>query len=81
MGALAHQQCQFAKDFLAPRLEAIASLGDQQVVPRNGVRKEKRKETLLDMAKSLQKRVPLTKLVEMDASIRPYLTALLVAAA
>lgn len=35
---------------------------------------------MLDLARGLTRRVPLTKLLEMDATIRPYLVALMVSA-
>ena len=35
---------------------------------------------LQDIAKGLARRIPLTKLVELDADIRPYLASLMVAA-
>ena len=34
---------------------------------------------LFDVARELAHRVPLTKLVELDGDVRPYLTALMVA--
>ena len=35
---------------------------------------------LFDIARGLAHRVPLTKLVELDGDVRPYLAALMVAA-
>ena len=35
---------------------------------------------LFDVARGLARRVPLTKLVELDGNVHPYLTALMVAA-
>ena len=35
---------------------------------------------LFDVAKGLARRIPLTKLVELDQDVRPYLAALMVAA-
>ena len=35
---------------------------------------------LFDVAHGLARRVPLTKLVELDGDVRPYLAALMVAA-
>ena len=35
---------------------------------------------LQDVAKGLARRIPLTKLVELDADVRPYLASLMVAA-
>ena len=37
-------------------------------------------QLLWDVARGFARRVPLTKLVHLDADIRPYLTALLIAA-
>ena len=73
--------------FLAERLASLVALVDPsapsvnflQAVPRGSTRAPAR--TLLhDVARGLARRVPLTKLVELDGDVRPYLAALMVAA-
>ena len=73
--------------FLAERLASLIALVDPsaptvnflQPVPRGSARAPAR--TLLhDVAKGLARRVPLTKLIELDGDVRPYLAALMVAA-
>ena len=70
-----------AADFLAQRLAAFAAYADPQVnaaelYPRTG-RREPSRTLILDVARNFARRIPLTKLVELDASVRPYLAALL----
>ena len=73
--------------FFAKRLASLVALVDPsaptinflQPVPRGSARAPAR--TLLhDVAKGLARRVPLTKLIELDGDVRPYLAALMVAA-
>ena len=73
--------------FLAERLASLTALVDSsaptvnflQSVPRGSARAPAR--TLLhDVARGLARRVPLTKLVELDGDVRPYLASLMVAA-
>ena len=79
--------------YLAKRLAALTSLVDPSapsvnnaftldVIPRgeSGRRRGPSRTLLFDVARGLARRVPLTKLVELDGDVRPYLAALMVAA-
>ena len=79
--------------YLAERLAALTSLVDPSappvssafmadVIPRGeaGRRRGPSRTLLFDVARGLARRVPLTKLVELDGDVRPYLAALMVAA-
>ena len=59
---------------------AVAALFD--TIPRGegGKWRGPSKTLLFDVARGLARRVPLTKLVELDGNIRPYLATLMVAA-
>ena len=59
---------------------AAAALFD--AIPRGegGKRRGPSRPLLFDVARGLARRVPLTKLVELDGDVRPYLAALMVAA-
>ena len=59
---------------------AAAALFD--AIPRGegGKRRGPSRTLLFDGARGLARRVPLTKLVELDGDVRPYLAALMVAA-
>ena len=79
--------------YLAEHLAALTSLVDpsapsinsaftRDVLPRgeSGRRRGPARTLLFDVARGLARRVPLTKLVELDGDVRPYLAALMVAA-
>ena len=79
--------------YLAERLAALTSLVDPSapsvnnaftpdVIPRGESRRRRgpSRTLLFDVARGLARRVPLTKLVELDGDVRPYLAALMVAA-
>ena len=61
-------------------MPAAAALFD--TIPRGegGKRRGPSRTLLFDVACGLARRVPLTKLVELDGDVRPYLAALMVAA-
>ena len=78
---------------LAKRLAALTSLVDPSapsvnnaftpdVIPRGKSRRRRgpSRTLLFDAARGLARRVPLTKLVELDGYVRPYLATLMVAA-
>ena len=78
-------------DYLAKWLATIAALVDKSTpiaaalfdaIPRGkgGRQRGPSKTLLFDVAHGLACRVPLTKLVELDGNVCPYLTALMVAA-
>ena len=46
----------------------------------HGRRRGPARTLLYDVARGMARRVPLTKLVELDADVRPYLASLMVAA-
>ena len=79
--------------YLAERLTALTLLVDPSapsvnnaftpdVIPQgeSGCRRGPSRTLLFDVARGLARRVPLTKLVELDGDVRPYLAALMVAA-
>ena len=77
-------------DYLSEQLATIAVLLDKSTpiaaalfdaIPRGegGRRRGLGKTLLFDVACALTHRVPLTKLVELDGNIRPYLATLMVA--
>ena len=77
-------------DYLAKRLATIAALVDKSMpivaalfdaIPRGegGRRRGPGKTLLFDVSYRLAQRVPLTKLVELDGEIGPYLATLMVA--
>ena len=76
--------------FLAERLATTSALIDSpkasvnmlELVPRGegGRRNGLAKYMLIDVARVLARRVPLTKLIALDRDIRPYLASLMVAA-
>ena len=76
--------------FLAERLATTSALIENpkvsvnmlELVPRGdgGRRKGPAKSMLIDVARGLARRVPLTKLIALDSDIRPYLASLMVAA-
>ena len=78
-----------AQAYLAERLAAVISLVDKSAptinmladsLPRGEKGRRGPSRTLLyDVARELARRVPLTKLVELDGDVRPYLAALMVA--
>ena len=87
------QKAADAMCYLAERLAALTSLVDPSapsvnsaftadVLPRgeSGRRRGPSRTLLFDVARGLACRVPLTKLVELDGDVRPYLAALMVAA-
>ena len=72
--------------FLAERLAAMTMMIDPAApsvkvfqAPR-GNRRSRAGDVLLDVAKGMARRVRLTKLVNLDADVRPYLAGLMVAA-
>ena len=77
-----------AMEFLAERLATVAHLVDKSTpavnfteqYPRGGKRKGPARTMLFDVARGLARRVPLTKLVDMDNDVRPFLAALMVSA-
>jgi hypothetical protein len=76
--------------FLAKRLATTSALIESpkasvnmlELVPRGegGRRKGPAESMLIDVARGLARRVPLTKLIALDSNIRPYLASLMVAA-
>ena len=79
--------------YLAERLAALTLLVDPSapsvnnaftpdVIPQGESRRRRGPSCtlLFDVARGLARRVPLTKLVELDGNVRPYLAALMVAA-
>ena len=87
------QKAAEAMCYLAERLAALTLLVDPSapsvnnaftpdVIPRgeSGCRRGPSRTLLFDVARGLARRVPLTKLVELDGNVRPYLAALMVAA-
>ena len=76
--------------FLAERLATTSALIENpkvsvnmlELVPRGdgGQWKGPAKSMLIDIARGLAQRVPLTKLIALDSNIRPYLASLMVAA-
>ena len=77
-------------DYLAERLATIAALVDKSTpaaaalfdaIPRGkgGKQRGQSRTLLFDVAHGLARRVPFTKLVELDGNIRPYLTTLMIA--
>ena len=86
---LAEQDRAVAEDaaqYLVERLSAITALAEGksagvQLVPRGlDGRREPARTLLFDVARTLAKKMPLMKLVELDQDVRPYLAALMVAA-
>ena len=86
------QKAAKAMCYLAKRLAALTSLVDPtapsvnnaftlDVIPRgeSGCRRGPSRTLLFDVARGLVCQVPLTKLVELDGDVRPYLAALMVA--
>ena len=78
-------------NYLSKWLATIAVLVDKSTpvvaalfdaIPRGegGRRRGPSKTLLCDVTHRLARRVPLTKLVELDSNVHPYLTALMVAA-
>ena len=87
------QKAAKAMCYLAKRLAALTLLVDPSapsvnnaftpdVIPReeSGRRRGPSHTLLFDIARGLAHPVPLTKLVELDGDVRPYLAALMVAA-
>ena len=87
------QKAAEAMCYLAERLAALTSLVDPSapsvnnaftpdVIPRgeSGRRQGPSRTLLFDVARGLAHQVPLTKLVELDGDVRPYLAVLMVAA-
>ena len=87
------QKAAKAMCYLAERLAALTSLVDPSapsvnnaftpdVIPsgESGRRRGPSRTLLFDVTRGLVRRVPLTKLVELDGDVRPYLAALMVAA-
>ena len=87
------QKAAKAMCYLAQCLAALTSLVDPStpsvnntftpdVIPRgeSGRRRGPSRTLLFNIARGLACRVPLTKLVELDGDMRPYLAALMVAA-
>ena len=77
-------------EFLSSRIATLHNMMDPAApsvhnlslkYPRDSEgRKGQARQLLWDVARGFARRVPLTKLVHLDADIRPYLTALLIAA-
>ena len=78
--------------YLAEHLAALTSLVDPSapsvnnaftpdVIPQgeSECRQGPSRTLLFDVARGLARRVPLTKLVELDSNVRPYLAVLMVA--
>ena len=80
------QKCDRLAALLGPRVdafgypEALGYVGVTSAQPVPQRRGRTNTETLLDVAKGLQKKVSLPKLIQLDDKIRPYLAALMVAA-
>ena len=79
--------------YLAERLTALTSLVDPSapsvnnvftpdVIPRgeSGCRRGPSRTLLFDVARGLVRQAPLTKLVELDGNVQPYLATLMVTA-
>lgn len=76
--------------FLAERVATITTLADPSApsvnmadhFPRGeaGRKRGPARTMLMDVARGLARRVPLTKLVALDGDVRPYLASLMVAA-
>jgi hypothetical protein len=73
--------------FLAERVAAVTTLADKSApqvnftdtLPR-GSRRGPARTLMFDVARGLARRVPLTKLMELDGDVRPYLASLIVSA-
>ena len=73
--------------FLAERLATLQALVDPSTptvnaakVTPTGARRAPARLMLNDIARGLARRVPLTKLVQLDGDVRPYLASLMIAA-
>ena len=77
---------QAALDYLAPRANAALTrseallAGKTAKVPHRALKRTYQPGNLFDVARGFARRVPLTRLAEMDGEVRPYLAALMVAA-
>ena len=77
---------QEAADFLLARVHAVVNWGESTLagktstVPSRAIRRQYQPGNLFDVARSFARRVPLTRVAEVDADVRPYLAALMVAA-
>ena len=77
-----------AMEFLAERLATVAHLVDKSApavnfaeqYPRGSKGKGPARQMLFDVARGLARRVPLTKLVDLDHDVHPFLAALMVLA-
>ena len=58
----------------------VAALFDAIPIGEGGKRRGPSRTLLFDVTHGLARRIPLTKLVELDGDFHPYLTALMVAA-
>ena len=73
-------------DFLLARVHAVVNWGESTLagktstVPSRAIRCQYQPGNLFDVACSFARRVPLTRVAEVDADVRPYLAALMVAA-
>ena len=78
-------------DYLAEHLATIAALVDKSMpiaaalfdaIPRGkgGKRRGPSRTLLFNITRGLARRIPLTKLVELDGDVHPYLATLMVAA-
>ena len=65
-----------------PSAPSVNNAFTPDVIPRgeSGCRRDPSRTLLFDIARGLVQRVPLTKLVELDGDVWPYLAALIVAA-
>ena len=75
--------------YLAERLAALQHVADKSatinvadLIPRESTRGRRgpSRTLLFDVARGMAHRIPLTKLIQLDADIRPYLASLMVAA-
>ena len=65
-----------------PSAPSVNNVFTPDMIPRgeSGRRRGPSRTLLFDVTRGLARRVPLTKLVELDGNVRPYLAALMVAA-
>jgi hypothetical protein len=51
-----------------------------ELLPRRGVRRDYPAQSLFDIARGFSRRIPMSRLVEIEPDIRPYLASLIVRA-
>ena len=79
-------KAQEAINFLTERMAALTQLVKPEAPPvsisslyRDENGKRTSRTMLMDVAQGFARRVPMTKLIQMDSDIRPYLAALMIA--